>query len=282
MTVRKRSNAKLVARDPYAKCRAAVTDLLKTVAEECKPPKEVFDAAMASFEPAIRLWPTRINKNPPLGTTRLGGQPDLPDGVDWPRTDAPDETPMSFFAQVRLDEVARFDLECRLPAQGLLSFFFDQCNTASIIFTTAKGRELRRLAFPDEPTTLGLSATKSVDVRPEPEITVLLYGREHALLHKYSPTWAGCEGWDIGTRAGIDKVQGFRSWREPKHRLLGHPNLLQADGLGNGKHLLLQVDRDPRTGFTADCFLRLFIVVGSRKLRPSDFTARHRAFTECQ
>ncbi|MCA9614302.1 MAG: DUF1963 domain-containing protein, partial [Myxococcales bacterium] len=53
------------------------------------------------------------------GRTRLGGQPDLPEGLAWPESP---EGPMTFLAQIDLAAVAAPDL----PREGLLSFFFDR------------------------------------------------------------------------------------------------------------------------------------------------------------
>jgi hypothetical protein len=54
----------------------------------------------------------------------------------------------------------------------------------------------------------------------------------------------------------VAEVQGFGPYYEPKHRLLGHPQLIQGPGLEEGTRLLFQVDSDciffdkgyPRTG----------------------------------
>jgi uncharacterized protein YwqG len=72
--------------------------------------------------PAIRLELTRTEERAlPVGTTKVGGSADLPEGVAWPRWRG---GPFPFIAQVRLEEVAALDPEGDLPHQGLLSFFF--------------------------------------------------------------------------------------------------------------------------------------------------------------
>jgi hypothetical protein len=54
------------------------------------------------------------------GATRLGGLPDLPAGATWPVRDGYE---FDFIGQLGLDELAPFDVEDRLPHQGLLSIF---------------------------------------------------------------------------------------------------------------------------------------------------------------
>jgi hypothetical protein len=58
---------------------------------------------------------------PHVGTSRLGGLPDLPHGVVWPTYK--DGRPLDFVAQMKLDEVARHDANHSLPSKGWLSFF---------------------------------------------------------------------------------------------------------------------------------------------------------------
>ena len=57
------------------------------------------------------------------GCSRMGGEPDLPDGVEWPRTQS--GVPLTFIAQISLREVHPFDAEGKLPAEGMLWFFYD-------------------------------------------------------------------------------------------------------------------------------------------------------------
>jgi len=57
-------------------------------------------------------------KDTAVGATRLGGIPDLPTGVDWPRHDG---KPLAFLCQFRLADVSLATGE--LPKTGLLSFF---------------------------------------------------------------------------------------------------------------------------------------------------------------
>jgi uncharacterized protein YwqG len=72
----------------------------------------------------------------PLGTSRLGGQPDLPVGHSWPAWDNPGKygrtagqgTLLSFLGQINLAELQAQVPTPDLPAQGLLLFFFDAEN----------------------------------------------------------------------------------------------------------------------------------------------------------
>jgi hypothetical protein len=69
--------------------------------------------------PAGWLAPGKA-RAPSLGASRLGGWPDLPEGVEWPTWRG---RPMSFLAQFDLADLACVQPDARLPKTGLLSFF---------------------------------------------------------------------------------------------------------------------------------------------------------------
>lgn len=57
----------------------------------------------------------------PVGASRIGGVPDLPEGIAWP---AVDDEPLVFLAQFDLSQVADYDKDSLLPAEGFLYFFY--------------------------------------------------------------------------------------------------------------------------------------------------------------
>lgn len=57
------------------------------------------------------------------GASKMGGCPDLPVGMAWPRM--PGGTAMSFIAQINFAQVHPCDTEGRLPRKGMLWFFYD-------------------------------------------------------------------------------------------------------------------------------------------------------------
>lgn len=76
---------------------------------------------MKLLQESIRLTPHPLDGSPP-GASRLGGAPDLPSETAWP---AWKNVPMSFIAQVNLEDLANFAPAQDLPKRGLLSFFYD-------------------------------------------------------------------------------------------------------------------------------------------------------------
>lgn len=57
-----------------------------------------------------------------LGVSKLGGLPDLPKGTEWPKWQ---DEPLSFIAQLRMSDIAAYDVENALPQSGVLYFFYD-------------------------------------------------------------------------------------------------------------------------------------------------------------
>lgn len=58
-----------------------------------------------------------------LGDSKMGGKPDLPAGMEWPRTES--GVALTFITQINFAEVHPFDLDGRLPERGMLWFFYD-------------------------------------------------------------------------------------------------------------------------------------------------------------
>ncbi len=61
-------------------------------------------------------------KKLPLGSSKLGGNPDLPVGISWPVNDG---RPLDLLLQLNLAELPRRFVESALPARGWLYFFYD-------------------------------------------------------------------------------------------------------------------------------------------------------------
>jgi uncharacterized protein YwqG len=138
----------------------------------------------AGFDDAVaRRWASRARPNVRLltgevmsvdttatATTKLGGEPDLPRGTRWPERVAYAYTnrrgmeggetaaPLDFLAQINLADVAQAGCDLPLPANGLLSFFydaelqpwgFDPADAPGFrVIYTPQGGELSRLIHP--------------------------------------------------------------------------------------------------------------------------------------
>lgn len=199
-----------------------------------------------------------VDTGPPTGTTRLGGAPDLPPGSSWPSFG---DRPMAFVAQVNLAEVAPLDERGLLPPAGLVSFF---CSPADLgregswhVSFTEAGTALVRSELPAEiPSHDRFGA---VGLRAEPELT-------------YPPP-------DPSTleRLGLSPHEGLAyediledESDSPRHRMLGHPDIVQSDMREAGPDLclVLQIDSDDAAGMMWGDMGRLYFWI-----RPEDLVA---------
>ena len=69
----------------------------------------------------INIQPTKEDLT---GRSHWWGFPDLPEAFEWP-CGRDSETLLTFICQIRLEEIAEFDLEGMLPHRGMLWFFAD-------------------------------------------------------------------------------------------------------------------------------------------------------------
>jgi uncharacterized protein YwqG len=175
----------------------------------------------------LRTQPAELN-DIPLGATRMGGVPDLPPGVDWPRND---ETPLAFIAQVSLADVTELDRERVLPSNGWLCFFYDSANQPwgydpayksgwRMLHFDAPADSLRRATPPAFGG--GQTAFEPCEVTAEaedtlPDTSALI--TEGVLEHMSDDFHAYFEFVDeyAGSDAGC------------RHRLLGNPDVIQGE-----------------------------------------------------
>lgn len=83
--------------------------------------EHALDYLQASVRQGIRWSKKEIENYREAGASRIGGDPDLPAGVEWPLDS--EGTPMTFLAQLRLSELAAQEESSLLPKEGMLYFF---------------------------------------------------------------------------------------------------------------------------------------------------------------
>jgi uncharacterized protein YwqG len=114
---------------------------------------EMMQVAMPSIR--LKAHPVDAAQLEP-GATRFGGPPDLSAGYAWPERDG---LPLPFVAQINLSEVAPYDPMHLLPAEGMLSFFFDidaffeslatRQQSWCVLYDSSALTTLKRVAIPE-------------------------------------------------------------------------------------------------------------------------------------
>lgn len=83
--------------------------------------EHAMDYLKESVRQGIRFSKQGVELYKETGHSRVGGDPDLPANVEWPLDS--NGVPMTFLAQLRLNELVTHEAAALLPAQGMLYFF---------------------------------------------------------------------------------------------------------------------------------------------------------------
>jgi uncharacterized protein YwqG len=178
-------------------------------------------------EPSIRIRTERADdQRLEVGISKMGGAPDLPETTEWPRWKG---APLAFIAQLKMADVAKYDLTGSLPHSGLLSLFyhaqqetwgFDPNDRGSwrVLFFDDDQPKLRRVRLPTD-------LPKEGRFKP----CKLAFSTELTL-----PPWESLYLERLGltqqeTDAYVDLLQRISGEDEFIHRLLGHPDPIQGD-----------------------------------------------------
>lgn len=183
------------------------------------------DALLPQVRTGARLVPAPDGDGTAVGTTRLGGRPDLPTATAWP--DGYD-APLSFVLQVDLAGLPAELADSGLPTSGLLSFFYDAVEQpwgfephdrgSWAVLHSAAGEELVARDFPDD---------LDPDVRYRPLALVAQTVASFPPLESQEAAAAGIGLDDEVVWERYERVLGAP--RGATHRLLGHPDALQGD-----------------------------------------------------
>jgi len=237
--------------------------------------ERVADHAQVLVQPAIKLKVTPVKDEQaeaalPIGISKLGGIPDLPEDQKWPQKK---DVPQSFVGQIRLDEVAPYDTNHRLPSQGMLWFFYDanqetygedpQDAGGWSIFYSSDVQHLQRATVPAslpeqarfKTSTVNFASTLTMAQQPQLEIADLAWNNDDQA--KYDTVYARFMG--KPSTQPHDQMLGYPETLQDDMRLqcqmmtngitdIDDPKVAELTKNANEWQLLLQVDSDERTG----------------------------------
>lgn len=262
------------------------------------------DAILRHALPAVHIETT--TGEPPLGASKLGGQPDVPPGFAWPRVPAtPDwpawgSTPLAFLAQFRLADVAAHNAEDALPHTGMLYLFYEANEQPwgsrpvdrggwRVLYAENAGNATPAPS-PDDLTER--FPARAVRFIPTPTLLPWEYD-------EFVRAFGDMSGAEIARyhplRVDLDSRHG------PMHQLLGYPHVLQTDmrgecqlaahGLNAGTpedyrtpeaialrpgaanwRLLVQLDSDDRLGMVWGDYGHVYFWIEQERLARRDFS----------
>ena len=196
--------------------------------------------------PSIRLRAYRIDDDDteagsePIGTTRIGGAPDLPSSMEWPTIEG---EPLVFVAQLDLAAFAKYPGARELPPSGVLSFFYSPIPSRGSRGETVRvihfdSTELSRRTLPDRVDRVPEHDVELESERVFPPIESPFY--EALLSEAQQREFRGslkraAEG---GAEPVIDPLRGLAAlvpyWGDadhdrPAHRVFGYAASIQGD-----------------------------------------------------
>jgi hypothetical protein len=218
------------------------------------PPKK----AAAVLSPAVLVGATRLTPAEeaalPLGHSRFGGLPDLPEGTPWP---VARKVALTFVGQLRLDDLAPLGVSPPLPAQGLLSFFVADDLSACQVLHTPPGTPLVRVPPPDA-FQHGRDGRPARAAHPVCGLTF----RQTAQLAAPSHPAAVAAG------PGFAGVQAAHA-HGPHHTVLGFSEGWDGD-MPKGTRQLLAVTSDPHAAFAWGDLQSIAFVIQDKQLAAGD------------
>ena len=182
------------------------------------------EALLGLAAPSVRLRPRPVEgEELPVGSTKLGGRPDLAPFSSWPSRAG---APQSFVAQLNLADTASLGSQrAVLPSAGLLVFFYDT--------------EQRAWGF--DPADQGAWQVSFIEpglplVRTDFPANLPEHGRyqEVQLAGEHEVTYAPWESFAVD-QLGLSRderfayAEAFGDREAVIHRLLGHPDPVQGD-----------------------------------------------------
>ncbi len=181
----------------------------------------------------------------PLGSSKIGGLPDLPPEIDWPEWD---EQPLPLIAQIRLADIASYDRSGELPHTGMLYFFFNEEALDTYPPARSSWRVLhydgdsaylqRQVVSSEEQPIYPACVVEFSTLLTLPPLESLYLERLGLSYDAYRPEASREQKREVDAYEKLlEQLEATQKSASPYHQLLGHPYQVQGD-------LLLECQRD--------------------------------------
>ncbi len=182
------------------------------------------------LQPSIRLAAAPAAESSlPIGGSKLGGLPDLPKNTTWPTGKG---APLAFIAQIRLDDLTKFEAAQVLPRTGILSFFYDASQQTygadpadrggwEVLFLAPDAALLERMPAPDglpataRYTPCALTFSEELTLPQDPKLDLPSFDWTQAEQTQYEQV--------------LSRFPSPADRATMHHRLLGNPDTIQDD-----------------------------------------------------
>ena len=243
--------------------------------------QRLYQEGLSQYEPQLRklvLPSVKLNlalaneTEVKIGASKLGGFPDLLPNIKWPHWQ---EIPLSFLAQICLEDIHPHDVKQILPIHGLLSFFLLDVQYpldldsypfwayASVQYFDQDLTSLRRVAPPSTLPPDNIYPACTLNFVKNDTLPPL----GAWLLEKLALPTAAHEIYS-------DKVWvGLEAAKEPYHHLLGYAESIYQESMDyDDEALLLQIDSDANIGLSWGDRGMLYFTMKQVELQNGDFS----------
>ncbi len=184
---------------------------------------------MEEAKESIRVYTYAVDeKEIQLGASKIGGLPDLPKGMQWINTEG---VPLSFIAQINMQDTRDYDYHKLLPGAGIIYFFYD-CDDQPWGFDPADRDGWKVFYYDGDSSELVRSEPSSNEVVVF-DACSLEFSREITLPpvdsgYLYKLGLNSLEG-NIYDNLMDDIEELYKERDDRINRMLGHPDALQGD-----------------------------------------------------
>lgn len=240
--------------------------------------------------PSVRLIGEPLNEDEiPLGSSKIGGRPDVPNGFTWPKSKK--NKYFSFICQLNCKDFVNYKLE-DIPRDGILYFFYPSCivfggidplGTEALVFYVSNTDNLVRLDAPDDMDKNWIYSACKVHTKME----LTLPPSESSIIQSLGIKFFSDKYWSYNEFYSIF----YQKWVARdlySNRFLGHPDQMQEDlqfysskiwnNMNEEKsdpiewRLLLQIDSEyEKTGMMWGDSGKLYFMIRSKDLKKNAF-----------
>ena len=183
----------------------------------------------------------------PIGASKYGGQPDVPDGFEWPIDK--DGRPLSLLLQINCADIAALDKENLLPKSGMLYFFYqvseqpwdNTTNGARVLYFDAPIAKLHKKNYPNNLTEEETITERALQFKVD-----ISYPSFDDLLGLSQDSQYLIDHWDEYTAAYERLAEDYLNDEAGTGFMMGYAELIQSSIVDNLENnvLLLQLDSD--------------------------------------
>ncbi|WP_435171906.1 YwqG family protein [Paenibacillus glycanilyticus] len=234
-----------------------------------------WDTIKQQIRPGFYMVPKIVDEEQiGIGTSKIGGHPDVPASFIWPSWKG---HPMSFLAQINLEEFPMASVNPEYPVSGILYFFYvydyelwydnpkfdSQKKKNNLVFYTADTSQLIRMNPPDALTDEQVFKSGIIEKKLELTIPDGDYLQQNKILKKK----------DVLDKYSLIFKSKFQETYDVGigYRFLGHMTALQYGGYPKKDILLFQADSNQDVGMEWDLSGLLYFFINEDDFKKLSF-----------